>query len=92
MLNNALFEGDVTAKDLLKDFNEFNIIEIEFQPQIVYKETPAVPDRFSTFIKKINTEESDAESLGIMMRSYQILWKEQFKVDKPSILAKIFFY
>ncbi len=84
MLNNALFEGDVTAKDLLKDFNEFNIIEIEFQPQIVYKETPAVPDRFSTFIKKINTEESDAESLGIMMRSYQILWKEQFKVDKPA--------
>ena len=84
MLNDALFEDGVSSKEILKEFNNFEIIEIQFQPKIVYKERGNTTDRFSTFLKKINREESDAKSIGLLMRSYQILWKEQNRVNKPA--------
>ena len=84
MLNNSLFEDDITSEDILKEFNNYKIIEIQFEPKIVYKEKPSTNDRFSTYLQKINREESDAQSLGLLMRSYQILWKEQSRVNKPA--------
>ena len=84
MLNDALFEDEVSSKEILKEFNNFEIIEIQFQPKIVYKDKPNSSDRFSTYLMKINREESDAKSLGLLMRSYQILWKEQNRVNKPA--------
>ncbi len=84
MLNNSLFEDGITSEDILKEFNNYKIIEIQYEPKIIYKEKPNTNDHFSTYLKKINREESDAQSLGLLMRSYQILWKEQNRVNKPA--------
>ena len=92
MLNDALFEDEVSSKEILKEFNNFEIIEIQFQPKIVYKDKPNSSDRFSTYLMKINREESDAKSLGLLMRSYQILWKEQNRVNKPAQSRDVFLH
>ena len=59
MLNNSLFEDGITSEDILKEFNNYKIIEIQYEPKIIYKEKPNTNDHFSTYLKKINFKHKD---------------------------------
>lgn len=85
-LNAEMFADEISEKELMNKIFEDNIIEIEFQPKIKYKEDSDFDDRFSVFItKKSDLDNSDFGTQGIVMRMEQILWEEEsnsFKAAK----------